>query len=58
MDLCIDIRGPWALPCERGHLGRGISELSESVGPSGKAVGWQVEGPRLESASAVVFLQR
>ena len=42
-----------ALPYDKGRLGRGISE---AVGPSGKAVGWQAEGPRLGSTSAVVFL--
>ena len=30
----------------------------EPVWPSGKALGWQAEGPRFESASALLSLQK
>ena len=32
--------------------------MSESVWPSGKALGWQAEGPRFESASALLSLEK
>ena len=31
---------------------------SESVWPSGKALSWQAEGPRFESALALLSLQK
>ena len=32
--------------------------LREPVWPSGKALGWYAEGPRFESASALLSLQK
>ena len=34
------------------------TEVCEPVWPSGKAFGWQAEGPRLDSASALLSLQK
>ena len=32
--------------------------MGEPVWPSGKALGWQAEGPRFESASALLSFQK
>ena len=35
-----------------------LTSCSEPVWPSGKALGWKVEGPQFESASALLSLQK
>ena len=36
----------------------GMAREREPLWPSGKAYGWQAEGPRFESASALLSLQK
>ena len=42
----------------RINQGKSRAAGCEPVWPSGKALGWEAEGPRFESASALLSLQK
>ena len=49
--------GPYGV-CGRKPTLNELSPRCEPVWPSGKAFGWQAEGPRLDSVSAILSLQK
>ena len=49
----------WGACCRRcWHFSYRTQRACEPVWPSGKALGWWAEGPRFESASALLSLQK
>ena len=55
--LITEFDGPEVIDRTLRSVPRNPLHLSEPVWPSGKALGWYAEGPRFESASALLSLQ-